>query len=98
MVGAHKKWMPRAPAFTQQHKLNSRRCAHRRRVDASGKCAGSLQCGAACSKGSPAAIRSQACCRQRMLKGAEGASQSGKIVKVLPQERQTPRRTQIDSR
>jgi hypothetical protein len=33
-----------------------------------------------------------------MLKGAEGASQSGKIVKVLPQERQTPRRTQIDSR
>jgi hypothetical protein len=32
-----------------------------------------------------------------MLKGAEGASQSGKIVKVFPQERQTPRRTQIDS-
>ena len=27
----------------------------------------------------------------------EGASQSGKIVKVFPQERQTPRRTQIVS-
>jgi hypothetical protein len=98
MVGAHKKWAPMAPAFTQQHKLNSRRCAHRRRVDESGKRDGSLQCGAACSTGSPAAMRPQACCRQRMLKGAEGASQSGKIVKVLPHERQTPRRTQIDSR
>jgi hypothetical protein len=54
-----------------------------------------LQCGAACSTGSPAAMRPQACCRQRMLKGAEGARQSGKIVKVFPQERQTPRRTQI---
>jgi len=32
---------------------------------------------------SPAAIRSQACCRQRSVKGAEGASQSGKIVKVF---------------
>ena len=28
---------------------------------------------------------SQACCRQRKLKGAAGASQSGKIVKVFPQ-------------
>jgi hypothetical protein len=98
MVGAHKKWVPMLPAFTQQHKLNSRRWAHRRSVDESGKRDGSLQCGAACSMGSPAAMRAQACCRQRMLKGAEGASQSGKIVKVLPQERQTPRRTQIDSR
>jgi hypothetical protein len=34
---------------------------------------------------SPAAMRSQACCRQCKLKGAEGASQSGKIVKVFPQ-------------
>jgi hypothetical protein len=33
-----------------------------------------------------------------MLKGAEGASQSGKIVKVFLHGRQTPRRTQIDSR
>ena len=98
MVGAHKKWALITPAFTQQHKLNSRRYAHRRRVDESGKRDGSLQCGAACSTGSPAAMRPQACCRQRMLKGAEGASQSGKIVTVLPQERQTPRRTQIDSR
>ena len=32
---------------------------------------------------SPAAMFSQACCRQRKVKGAEGASQSGKIVKVL---------------
>jgi hypothetical protein len=31
-----------------------------------------------------AAIRSQACCRQRKLKGAEGTSTSGKTVKVLP--------------
>ena len=84
MVGAHKKWAPVTPAFTQQHKLNSRRCAHRRRVDGSGKRDGSLQCGAACSTESPAAMRSQACCRQRKLKGAEGASQSGKIVKVFP--------------
>ncbi len=98
MVGAHKMWLPRAPAFTQQQKLNSRRCAHRRRVDASGMRDGSLHCGAACSTGSPLAMRSQACCRQRMLKGAEGASQSGKIVKVFRHERQTPRLTQIDSR
>ena len=65
MVGAHKKRAPMAPAFTQQHKLSSRRCAHRRRVDGSGKRDGSLQCGAACSTESPAAMRSQACCRQR---------------------------------
>jgi len=83
MVGAHKKWAPMAPVFTQQHKLNRRRRAHRRRVDESGKRDGSLQCGAACSTESPAAMCSQACCRQRMLKGAEGASQSGKMVKVL---------------
>ena len=65
MVGAHKKWALVAPAFTQQHKLNSRRCAHRRRVDESGKRDGSLQCGAACSTDSPAAMRSHACCRHR---------------------------------
>jgi hypothetical protein len=34
---------------------------------------------------SPAAMCSQACWRHRKLKGAEGASQSGKIVKVFPQ-------------
>jgi hypothetical protein len=71
-------------AFTQQHTLSSRRCAHRRSVDGSGKRDGSLQCGAACSTESPAAMCSQACCRQRKLKGAEGANQSGKIVKVFP--------------
>jgi hypothetical protein len=32
----------------------------------------------------PAAIRSQDCCRQRTLKGAAGTSQSGKTVKVFP--------------
>jgi hypothetical protein len=58
--------------------------AHRRKVDGSGERDGSLQCGAACSTGSPAAMLSQACCRQCKLKGAEGASQSGKIVKVFP--------------
>ena len=83
MVGARKKCAPMAPAFTQQHTLSSRRCAHRRRVDGSGERDGSLQCGAACSTESPAAMRSQACWRQRKLKCAEGASQSGKIVKVL---------------
>jgi len=48
--------------------------------------------------GVPAAIRSQACCRQRKLKGAAGASQSGKIVKVFPHGGQIPRRTQMHSR
>jgi hypothetical protein len=43
-----------------------------------------LQWGAACSADSPAAIRSQARCRHRKLKGDAGASQSGKIVKVFP--------------
>ena len=47
---------PMAPAFTQHHTLSSRRCAHRRRVDGSGKRDGSLQCGAACSTESPAAM------------------------------------------
>ena len=56
MVGAHKKWAPMAPAFTQQHKLSSRRCAHRRKVEGSGKRDGSLQCGAACSTDSPVAM------------------------------------------
>jgi hypothetical protein len=83
MVVVHKKCVLMVPAFTQQHTLSSRCCAQRRRVDGSGKRDGSLQCGAACSTESPAAIRSQACCRQRKLKWLEGASQSGKIVKVF---------------
>jgi hypothetical protein len=83
MVGAHKKCAPTAPAFTQQHKLSSRRRAQRRRVEGSGEHDESLQCGAACSTESPVAMLSQACWRQRKLKGAEGTSQSGKIVKVL---------------
>jgi len=95
MVGAPKKGAPMTRAFTQQHKLNMRRCAHRRRVEGSGERDGSLQCGAACSMESPAAICSQACCRHRKLKGAEGANQSGKTVKVLLHGRQSPRRTQI---
>ena len=83
MVGAHKKCWPMAPAFTQQHTLSRRRCAHRRSVDGSGERNRSLQWGAACSTESPAAMCSQACCRQRKLKGAAGTIPSGKIVKVL---------------
>jgi hypothetical protein len=52
-------------------------------VDGSGERDGSLQWGAACSTESPAAMHSQACCRHRKLKGAEGTSQSGKTVKVF---------------
>ena len=97
MVGARKKWGAIAPALTQQQTLSSRRYTHRRRVDGSGQRDGFLQCGADCSTASPAAMLSQACSRQRTEKGAEGASQSGKIVKVFLQERQTPRRTQVRS-
>src|ERR1019366_7869740 len=82
MVGARKK-CPMAPAFTQQHTLRRRRCAHRRRGEGSGERDGSLQCGAACLTESPAAMHSQACWRQRKLKYPDGASQSGKMVKVL---------------
>jgi hypothetical protein len=57
---------------------------HDRFISAKRLQVGSLQWGAACSAQSPAAIRSQACCRQRKLKGAAGASQSGKTVKVFP--------------
>ena len=97
MVGDRKKCSFRTPALTQHHTLSSRRRAHRRTVDGSGKRVGSLQCGAACSAESPAPIRSQACRRQCKLKCAEGASQSGKIVKVFLQGRQIPRRTQMAS-
>jgi hypothetical protein len=85
MVGARKKCRLAAPAFTQQHTLSRRRCAHRRRVDGSGERDGSWQCGAACSTEAPAAMFSQARCRQCKVKGAEGANQSGKIVNVFPQ-------------
>jgi hypothetical protein len=85
MVGARKKCRLVAPVFTHQHTLSRRRCAHRRRVDGSGERDGSLQCGAACSTEVPAAMLSQACCRQCKLNGAEGANQSGKIVNVFPQ-------------
>jgi hypothetical protein len=95
MVGARKKRAPTAPAFTQQHTLSRRRCAHRRRVEGSGERDGSLQCGAACSTEAPPATLSQACCRHGKVKGAEGTSQSGKTVKVLLQGRQNPRRTQM---
>jgi hypothetical protein len=97
MVGARKKCAPMTPDFTQQHTLSSRRCAHRRRVEGSGERDGSLQSGAACSTETPAAMCSQACCRHRKLKGADGASQSGKTVKVLLHGRQNPRRTQMRS-
>jgi hypothetical protein len=95
MVGTRKKCGSIAPAFTQQRTPSRRRCAHRRSVDGSGKRDGSLQCGAACSTESPAAMCSQACCRQRMLNGAEGTSQSGNTVKVFPHGLQIPRRTQM---
>jgi hypothetical protein len=85
MVGVRKKCSPMSPAFTQQQTLSSRWCAHRRRVDGSGERDESWQCGAACSTELPAAMCSQACCRQRKLNGAEGASQSGKMVKVFLQ-------------
>jgi hypothetical protein len=85
MVGGRKRRTLMVPAFTQQQTLSSRRRAHRRRVEGSGERDGSLQCGAASSMESPAAMCSQACWRHRKLKGAEGASQSGKIVKVFPQ-------------
>ena len=83
MVGDRKNRAGMAKAFTQQHTLSRRRCAHRRSVDGSGERDGSLQCGAACSTEIPAATLSQACCRQRKVKGAEGTSQPAKIVKVL---------------
>jgi hypothetical protein len=84
-----------ALAFTQQHALSSRRRPHRRRVDGSGERDGSLQCGAACSTEAPAAMLSQACCRQRNVKGAAGTSQSGKMVNVFLHGGQIPRRTQM---
>jgi hypothetical protein len=97
MVGVSKKCAPMAPAFIQQHRLSRRRRTHRRRVDGSGDRDGSLQWGAARSTESPAAMLSQACCRQPKVKSAEGTSQSGKIVKVLLHGRQNPRRTQMRS-
>ena len=97
MVGARKKCGPMAPAITQQQALSSRRWAHRRKVDGSGERDGSWQWGAACSTEAPAAMLAQACSRQRNEKGAEGASQSGKIVKVFLHGRQIPRRTQMRS-
>src|ERR1700729_3043020 len=84
MVGGRKKYAAMAPAFSQEHTLSRRRCAHRRRVEGSGERDGSLQCGAACSTESPAARLSQACWRQCKLKCPEGASQSGKIEQLPP--------------
>jgi hypothetical protein len=52
MVGGRKKYVATAPALSQQHTLNTRSCAHRRRVDGSGKRDGSLQCGARLLNGS----------------------------------------------
>ena len=97
MVGAREKRSPGPPAIIQHHMLSSRRFTHRRTLEVSGKRVGSLQCGAACSMEFPAVMFSQACCRQRKLKGAEGANQSGKTVNVFPQGRQIPRRTQMRS-
>ncbi len=94
MVGDCKKDVFFLPALTHHHRLSNLRCAQRRTVDGSGKRAGSWQCGAACSSESPAAIRSHACFRQRSVYGANGASQAGKIVKVLPHDVHNPRRTQ----
>src|ERR1700730_672170 len=95
--GGRQRRTPMAPTVSQEHTLSRRRRAHRRRVDGSGERDGSLQCGAACSTETPAAMLSQACCRQRKLKCPERARQSGKIVKVLLHGLQIPRRTQIQS-
>jgi hypothetical protein len=95
MVGLWRKCWLWDPA--QHHKLTSRRCTQRRTVDASGERDGFLQCGTACSAVSPATIRSQACCRQGTAKCPDGANQFGKTVKVFPQGRQIPRRTQMRS-
>jgi hypothetical protein len=72
--------------------------ARRRREDGSGKRGGSLQCGAACSTESPAAMLSQACWRQRKVKGAAGASQSGKNQDPLSETSQDLRRCEADVR
>jgi hypothetical protein len=95
MVGDRKKCT--ASHLSQHHRVNNRRWAHRRRVEGSGERDGSLQCGADRSTEAPAAMLSHACFRQCKLKGAEGASQSGRIVKVFPQGRQIPRRTHMRS-
>ena len=95
MVGERKQLSARMPAFSQQARLSQRRCTHRRSVEGSGERDGSLQCGAACSTGSPAAMRSQACWRQHKLKGADGANQSGRTVKVLLHRGQRPRRARM---
>jgi hypothetical protein len=89
MVGARRK----CPLLVQNHTLSSRRQHHRRTVDGSANREGSLQCGAACSAGSPALIRSHACWRHRKVKGANGISHSGKTVKVFRHGWQIPRRT-----
>jgi hypothetical protein len=94
MVGARKKLSPMAPAFAQQQTLSRRRYTQRRIVDGSGERDGSRQPGAAASRDLPAAICSQAACRQLKLNGDDGASQRGRIVNVFLQGRQMPRRTQ----
>ena len=96
MVGARRKCSSRAPALAQHHTLSSRRCAHRRTVDGSGKRDGILAV-RRCLLGSIAGgdpltgllSAVQGC------KCADGASQSGKIVKVFRHGRQIPRRTQM---
>ena len=97
MVGGCKNCRPRAPAFTQQHTLWRRRLAQRRSVEGSGDRDESRQSGAAWSEESPTARRSQASCRQRNVNGAAGTRSVGRTVKVFPQGRQIPRRTQISS-
>ena len=83
MVGVRKKFVLLVPALTQHHRLSSLRCAQRRTVDGSGKRVWIFavrRClfqrvtgGDALASLLPAA----------QLKGPDGASQSGKIVKVL---------------
>ena len=89
MVGLCRNRSLRPVTIQHQTTINRRR-AHRQSVDESGKRDGSLQCGAACSTGSPPPIRSQACWRQCEVKCADGASQSGNTVNVLWQWRQMP--------
>jgi hypothetical protein len=98
MVGVRKKCSQWILPPSQNQMLMTLRCDHRRTVDGSGNRVGSLQSGAACSAESPAAIRSQACCRQRRVYCPEGANQLGKTVKVFRHGWQIPRLTQMHRR
>ena len=93
--GRLQKVLAEGPVFTQPQMLSRRLCGPSTHSGWVGESDGSLQCGVDSSTEAPSAMCSQACCRQSKLKGAEGASQWGKIVMVFPQRRQIPRRTRM---